>query len=69
MNNDMTERAFRAYFRAGGIDQPANSSGLRSHKGRDYVLLQNGNGPLAVYRVTRGGRLKGLKRWPAGVVR
>jgi hypothetical protein len=47
-DSDYTERAFRAYFRAGANIQPsASSSGLRSHEGRDYVVLENCNGILA----------------------
>ncbi len=64
-------RAFRAYFRANAgadaIAQPANTSGQRTHAGKNYAVLENCNGVLAVYRVQAKGRLKGLKRWPKEV--
>ncbi len=69
--DDLTARALRAYFVAakrnnpnGTPDQPANSSGLRTHEGKQYVVLENVNGILAVYRVRNDGMLKSLKRWP-----
>ena len=65
--DDLTSRAMRAYFRshAGTVtDQPANTSGMQEHNGRQYVVLHNVKGVLAVYRVRNGGQLKGLKRWP-----
>jgi len=31
---------------------------------RNYVVLKNGNGILAIYRVRNDGMLKRLKRWP-----
>jgi hypothetical protein len=63
-DSNHTQRAFRAYFRAGGTDQPSKYSGLRSHEGCDYVVLENVNGILAVYAVTQGGRLRALEEWP-----
>ncbi len=66
-NQDVVSRAFAAYFRAGGRDQPASSSGERRHEGKDYVVLENINGTLAVYRVRPDGILKGLRRWPAEI--
>ena len=54
-DSDYTERAFRAYFRAGANIQPsASSSGLRSHEGRDYVVLENCNGILAEQEIRIG---------------
>jgi hypothetical protein len=67
MDNDLTRRAFAAYFRAGGTDQPAGTSGQVEHNGRRYVVLHNVNGTLAVYRILNNGRLKGLRRWPRAV--
>jgi hypothetical protein len=61
---DVVERAFRAYFKAGGNIQPSNGSGIQEVKGRTYVVLINVNGILAVYRVKNNGVLRGLKRWP-----
>lgn len=69
MSNDsdsaLTRRAFAAYFRAGGTDQPANTSGVVTHNGRRYVALHNVNGVLAVYRVRNDGILRRLRRWPS----
>ena len=54
-DSDYTERAFRAYFRAGANIQPsASSSGWRSHEGRDYVVLENCNGILAEQEIRIG---------------
>lgn len=65
----LTQRAFAAYFRECSrkrwlVQQPANSSGLVTHNGKDYVVLENIRGTLAVYRVRNDGKLKALKRWP-----
>lgn len=66
MEDDLIRRAYAAYFRAGGTDQPAsNLSGMRTVDGRRYVALRNINGTLAIYRVRNDGMLKRLKRWPA----
>ena len=69
-DEQLTRRAFAAYFRSAareGVpspDQPANYSGVEEHGGKQYVVLRNVNGVLAVYRVRNDGILKGLKRWP-----
>jgi hypothetical protein len=63
----LVSRAFAAYFRAGGIDQPANYSGVVIHDGKRYVILVNANTILAVYRVRNDGMLKRLRRWPAAL--
>lgn len=63
----LVTRAFAAYFRAGGIDQPANYSGVVLHDGKRYVVLVNAGGFLAVYRVRNDGMLKRLRRWPAAL--
>ena len=60
----LTRRAFAAYFRAGGNDQPAWTSGVRRLHGHVYVSLHNVNGLLAVYRVRNDGYLKAMRRWP-----
>jgi hypothetical protein len=65
---DVTRRAFAAYFRSGGIDQPAKSSGVVEHNGKAYVVLENVNGILAVYRVRNDGMLKRLRRWPSDLI-
>jgi hypothetical protein len=53
-----------AYLRSGGTDQPANDSGVETIDGKDYVVLRNVGGVLAVYRVRTSGALKRLRRWP-----
>jgi hypothetical protein len=69
--DEMTSRAFAAWFKEAkrtGVhspDQPANTSGRRKLAGRDYVVLENISGTMAVYRVRTDGILKRLKRWPA----
>ncbi len=71
--DDLTNRAMTAYFREAKREgyleppQPANTSGVQTLEGLDYVVLENINGPLAVYRVRNDGKLKQLKRWPAGL--
>ena len=68
------QRAFSAYYAAGRqesggmIDQPSTGlSGIEQYDGRQYVVLCNGNGVLAVYRIKTDGILKRLKRWPASI--
>jgi hypothetical protein len=63
----METRAFRAYFRSGGVDQPKSGPATTLHDGKQYVVLRNTNGILAVYRIRNDGRLKRLRRWPAAV--
>ena len=56
-----------AWFRSGGNDQPSTESGVLEHDGRDYVVLHNASGTMAVYRVLPKGTLKNLKRPPRDV--
>ena len=71
-NEPLIRRAFAAYYRAGHregytdeqINIPANTSYLADVGGKQYVVLENVNGILAVYRVRISGLLKELKRWP-----
>jgi len=66
--NDMVKRAMAAWFRSGGTDQPGTSdSDVREHAGKEYVVLGNVNGILAVYRIKNDGFLKHLKRWPKAI--
>jgi hypothetical protein len=56
MMDDLTRRAFAAYYRTEGdanavVDQPADTSGVVEHEGKTYVVLHNARGTLAVYRV------------------
>jgi hypothetical protein len=60
----LTRRAFAAYFRSGGTDQPANTSGVVNCDGVWYVVLHNVRGTLAVYRVKNDGGLRRMKKWP-----
>jgi hypothetical protein len=69
---ELTARAIAAYarqsVREGFIyEQPADYSGVEEAGGKEYVVLRNVNGILAVYRVRNDGILKGLKRWPTAL--
>lgn len=61
-------RALAAYSRAfngiGSLMQPRRPQSVEV-AGRQYIVLDNVRGVLAVYRVRNDGRLKRLKRWPA----
>jgi hypothetical protein len=62
---DMMARAFRAYYRGykgreNLLDTPANYSCVQEHNGRDYAVLRNGNGVLALWRIDRDGGLHRL---------
>lgn len=67
---ELTALAMRAYFMTGrkeGFEPDIPSthrSGVYELDERSYVVLKNGNGILAVYRVRNDGMLKRLKRWP-----
>ncbi len=62
-------RAYSAWFRSGANIQPANTSGLVTYDGKDYVVLENNGGVLAVYRVrTPDGRLRRMKRPPKAIL-
>jgi hypothetical protein len=64
-DEDLTRRAYAAWFRTGGTDQPSRaSSGVEIVAGRAYVRLASGDRILAIYRVENIGRLKRLRRWP-----
>jgi len=72
MMDDLTRRAFAAYYRTEGdanavVDQPTDTSGVVEHEGKTYVVLHNARGTLAVYRVRNSGLLKRLRRWPAAL--
>lgn len=65
-DQDLLRRAYAAYFKMGGVDQPAaNVSGVVKHKRLLYVVLANAKGTLAVYRVKADGALRRLRRWPS----
>lgn len=69
--NDLHSRAMAAYFRSasaagGAADQPGQIEDVTVN-GLRYIVLANGKGILAVYRVrivNDEPMLKGLKRWP-----
>jgi len=68
----LIRRAIAAWYRAPGSHShgtvlPSNSSYLCEIDGKQYVVLNNVNGVLAVYRVRNNGFLKGLRRWPAEI--
>ncbi len=65
---EFLQRAVTEWFHAGGLVQPANSSGVTEFEGKSYVVLRNVNGVLAVYRIrTNGTTLKRLQRWPSEI--
>jgi len=62
-------RALSAYFKAGKnavgqLQQPGYPQIAKTEDGKQYVVLTNRHGILAVYRIRTDGILKGLKRWP-----
>lgn len=69
-SNPFAARAIKAYCKsaagAGQVMQPASQPKLWTRDdGKQYIVLDNCRGVLAVYRVRNDGKLKGLKRWPA----
>jgi hypothetical protein len=63
------QRAFAAWFRSGGMDQPANTSEVRTYKRKHYVVLENVRGVMAVYRIKNDGMLRRMRRWPPAIER
>lgn len=63
--DELTRRAFAAYFRAGGTERPERSSGVVERDGKLYVVLSGSRGILAVYRVRNDGMLRRMRRWPS----
>jgi len=67
---ELIARAERAYFVAARkldqrSDQPSRTdSSLQKYKGKQYIVLRNVRGVVAVYRVRTDGILKRLVRWP-----
>jgi hypothetical protein len=60
----LVPRAIEAYLRTGGPDQPGRDSQEREFEGRQYVVLRNARGLLAVYRLEGDGGLRRLGEWP-----
>lgn len=72
IETELVRRAFKAYCRratatGGKPMQPSRDSGVQELGGKQYVLLFNVIGLLAVYRVLNSGALKLLKRPPADI--
>jgi hypothetical protein len=71
--DELVARAMQSYFavarKAGEVAQfPSRyDSGVEEVDQLSYVVLRNGNGVLAVYRVRNDGMLKRLKRYPAAL--
>lgn len=68
----LQQRALAAYYRlessqghsSGQAVPSAVSHYITEHLGKQYVVLENFDGVLAVYRVRNDGVLKALRRWP-----
>jgi hypothetical protein len=70
---DVLDRATRAFLRPdrdslGVAQQPSRDlSGCEQYNGREYAVLRNVRGVLAVYRVLGDGKLRRLHRWPTAI--
>jgi hypothetical protein len=64
-DDEYIRRAMVAWLRAEGASIPSKDSVHCEYEGKDYVVLNNVNGVLAVYRVRNQGTLRRLKRWPS----
>lgn len=60
------ERAIRAWFRSGAQTIPSSYSCVHEYKGKQYVVLDNCHGVLAVYRIQRNGILRRCDGDPDG---
>ena len=69
MSKDYLARAFAAFLREPGAVQPSGSTSRieDTPNGREYAVLRNASGILAVYRIQTNQRLKRLKRWPSAI--
>jgi hypothetical protein len=68
ITSDAIDRALHNYFRSGYcMPQPSKDSGVVKHLGREYVVLRNCNGMLAVYSIARTGRVRRVEQWPRGL--
>ena len=57
--SELVKRACTAYARrceqaGGGFPNPANDSGAEKHDGKEFIVLRNVRGILAVYVIIRG---------------
>lgn len=57
-------RAAQDADRGSRCQQRSPPRSISSYAGRSYVVLDNANGILAVYRIRDDGVLKRLRRWP-----
>jgi hypothetical protein len=60
---DLQNRLLGAWFKSGGVDQPSTAD-VYTIDGKEYAVLYNTNGVLAVYRVGDDGGLKRLEQYP-----
>src|ERR1700730_9803352 len=67
-DQDLKRRAFAAWSRSGGTDQPTEPDHLQDEEGHAYVVLHNVGGILAVYRVKNDGALRALRRYPKSLI-
>lgn len=65
---DPFDSAMADFLRTPGAPQPSGGNALESVGERDYVVLRNVSGILAVYRVLPHG-VKRLQRWPKEISR
>jgi hypothetical protein len=65
--SEVVSRALRSYFKKEG-HQAAQPTVRGTHQqevaDKSYVVLRNGSGVLAVFRIRTNGVLKRLRRWP-----
>jgi hypothetical protein len=60
---ELQNRLFAAWFKSGGLEQPSTADAY-TIDGKEYAVLYNTNGVLAVYDVSDDGRLKRLEQYP-----
>jgi hypothetical protein len=63
MNDDLDVRTFKAYNHRFGLESPIPCSNVEyyEHQGKDYAVLSNINGILAIYRIMSDESLKCIK--------
>ena len=67
---DLMQRAKVAWFKSGESRNPTDASAVHTRKGLTYVVLRDGAGVLAVYRVRQlesGLMLRRMLRPPASL--
>lgn len=70
VNERLVGRAVRAYSKRFGpyANQPASTSDVMDHGGKNYVVLHNCNGILAIYQITTSDRLRYVEEAPEGAL-